>query len=356
MDQLTTFLDFISNDSYVQATLIVVGSFILAKLADLLLGRFIKSMAGRTRSDLDDKLLDILHKPIFRTVVLIGLSYALEFVTEPGSRPLFVGRGSIITLIILIWVATGLRLSGVVIDGMSRNESRFQIVQAATVPLFDIAAKVVIFALGSYLVLVWWDINISGWLASAGIIGLGIGLAAQDTFSNLFAGLSILADSPYKIGDFIVLDGTERGKVVRIGLRSTRVLTNDQVEVTIPNSIIANSKVVNESGGPTPKQRLRVGIGVAYGVDIDEVEQLLLRVAESEDAIARTPSPHVHFLNFGASSLDFELRCWVAQPEARERAINNLNRKMYKALNEAGIEIPFPKRDIYIKEMPRPEA
>ena len=351
MQELIAFLDTFVDDNRIQAGIVVVLSFIVAKITDVICGKMIRSLTGRTKSQLDDQIIDVLHKPIFRTVALLGLMVALDLL-DPEEDMLSLGRRIIISLIILIWFVAALRLSTTLINGMSGNKRRFSIVQSATVPLFDIAAKIFIFALGSYLILVSWDINISGWLASAGIVGLGIGLAAQDTFANLFAGLSIIADSPYKLGDFIVLDGTERGKVTRIGLRSTRVLTNDMIEVTVPNSIIANSKIVNESGGPSMKQRLRVPIGVAYGVDIDDVERVLLSVAANEEQLAMHPAPKVHFRAFGESSLDFELRCWVENPAAREQIVDRLNRSLYDQLNEAGIEIPFPKRDVYIKEMP----
>ena len=150
-----------------------------------------------------------------------------------------------------------------------------------------------------------------------------------------------------------MLDGTERGKVTRIGLRSTRVLTNDMIEVTIPNSIIANSKIVNESGGPSPTQRMRVPIGVAYGTGVDEVESVLLMVAANEEKVTTQPVPAVQFVGFGDSSLNFELRCWIEDPSSREFVLNRINRKIYEGLNAAGIEIPFPKRDVYIKQMPK---
>ena len=351
MQQLQTLLDSIVADSWLQAGIVILISLILAKVIDVICGRIIRRLTGRTKSNLDDLVIDVLHKPIFQTVALLGIMLSLNFL-DAEAEVLATARRVMLTFIILIWFIAALRLSSAILFAMSGNKKQFSIVQSATVPLFDIAAKVIIFALGSYLILVSWDINISGWLASAGIVGLGIGLAAQDTFANLFAGLSILADSPYKIGDFIILDDAERGKVTRIGLRSTRVLTNDLIEVTIPNSIIANSKIVNESGGPSMKQRLRVPIGVAYGVDIDDVERVLLAVAANEEKILMHPSPVVHFSAFGESSLDFELRCWIEDPSSREPVVNRINRSLYERLNDAGIEIPFPKRDVYIKEMP----
>ena len=162
----------------------------------------------------------------------------------------------------------------------------------------------------------------------------------------------IFADSPYKIGDYINLDSGERGKVTAIGLRSTRLLTRDDVEITIPNSVISGAKIVNESGGPNPKYRIRIPIGVAYGVDIDQVNKALLEVAAAEPLAESHPAPRVRMRGFGDSSLDFELLCWIAEPELRGRAKHVLFGNVYKRFEQDNLEIPFVKRDLYIKEMP----
>ncbi len=116
--------------------------------------------------------------------------------------------------------------------------------------------------------------------------------------------------------------------------------------------MIANAKIVNESGGPWVKSRVRVPVGVAYGSDVDEVEELLVRVAADHGEVVRDPAPRARFRAFGASSLDFELLCWVESPELRGRIIHELNKAIYKALIEAGIEIPFPQQDIYVRSLP----
>ncbi|MEZ4702054.1 MAG: mechanosensitive ion channel family protein, partial [Rhodothermales bacterium] len=351
MDTIRPYLEYLSAHPYLNAVLVLAGALILARLIDRFMIGLVRRLASRTRSDVDDRILEVLHRPVFQTVMLVGLRIAIETVLPEGQAADVV-QGIIKTLMVLIWATATIRLTSVVLRWMSSNEDRFRAVQMPTVPLFDIVAKVVIFGIGSYLIMLNWDINVSGWLASAGIVGLGVGLAAQETFANLFAGVSILADSPYKIGDFIVLDGSERGRVTQIGLRSTRILTLDQVEVTVPNAIIANSKIINESGGPSRRQRMRVPFGVAYGTRIEDMEPLIMAAAKSDESVLETPEPRVHFKGFGDSSLDFEVRCWIERPEEREQIVNRINRAIYRTLNEAGIEIPFPKRDLYIKEWP----
>ena len=148
----------------------------------------------------------------------------------------------------------------------------------------------------------------------------------------------------------ILLDTGERGEVVHIGLRSTRILTRDDVEVSIPNGILGNTKIVNETGGPAPRQRVRVQVGVSYDSDLDQVREVLMKVAEAVDLVLDTPEPRVRFRAFGDSSLAFELLVWVAEPSVRGMALDALNTAVHRAFSEAGVQIPFPQRDLRILE------
>ena len=189
--------------------------------------------------------------------------------------------------------------------------------------------------------------------ASAGIAGLGVALAARETLANFFGGVSIFLDRPFKSGDYIVLDTGERGQVVYVGLRSTRILTRDEIQISIPNSLITNSKIVNESA-PHPRLRVRIKVSVAYGTDVDRMEEILLTVAGHNSMVAVSPEPRVRFRNFGDSSLDFELLCWTRRPEDKGRLIHGLNHQINNAFEAANIQIPFPQRDIHLNADSKP--
>jgi small-conductance mechanosensitive channel len=236
---------------------------------------------------------------------------------------------------------------------MKSQEDRFQFVQQTTEPLLKNAAAVLLFVAAAYTILIAWDVNVTGLVASAGILGLALSFAAQDTLANLFAGVAILADRPYQIGDYIILDSGERGQVTHIGLRSTRLLTRDDVEVSIPNSVMGNAKIVNEAGGPPSRYRIRASVGVAYGSDIDKVIEVLLGVATDHPKVHANPEPRARFRTFGESSLDFDLLCWIERPAHRGLVLHELNCAIYKRFGAEGIAIPFPQRDLYIKEMPQ---
>ena len=141
--------------------------------------------------------------------------------------------------------------------------------------------------------------------------------------------------------------------VTQIGLRSTRILTRDDIEITIPNGIIGNAKIINEAGGPSAKHRVRIPVSVAYGSDIDKVIDALAEVASSHAEVCEAPEPRVRFRAFGDSSLDFELLCWIDKPVNRGRMIHELNCAVYKTFSAASIEIPFPQRDLHVRTMPQ---
>ena len=331
------------------AVIVATFFYLLAFLLRGILLAGLERLAARTAATFDNQVLAILRAPLFTTVFYIGLIIAVQVAALPfGANVLINLLGSII---IVSWMLAALKLSSAVLEALTANP-RFSMIETRTIPLFDLVSKLLILLVASYALLMVWGINPVGWLASAGIVGIAVGFAAKDTLANLFSGLFILADSPYQLGDYINLDSGERGMVTGIGMRSTRLLTRDDVEITVPNAVIASAKITNESGGPHEKMRIRVAVGAAYGSDVDEVCAVLLNVGESHEATCSDPAPRVRMRGFGASSLDFELLCWIDKPELRGRITHEVLIAVYKAFDTAGIEIPYTKQDLYIKELP----
>ncbi|MFN2355781.1 MAG: mechanosensitive ion channel family protein [Desulfopila sp.] len=340
-----------SNNPWVMGIGVIVITFTLASLLTWLLFKLLRWIAGATRFKLDDHTVMLLRPPVYYTLLVTGIYAGLDLMPLSEKVLLLFGQG-IRTIGLLVWIYFFSRLASLVLGRLASLSGNYSFVQNRTLTLFDNAAKIFIFGLGLYGLFVIWNIDMTAWLASAGIAGIAIGFAAKDTLSNLFAGVFILADAPYKVGDYIVLDGNNRGKVMNIGLRSTRILTRDDIEITIPNSIIGNSTIINQSGGHHTKMRLRVKIGVAYGTDIDRVRAILLTIAGNEPLVCSSPIPRERFRTFGASSLDFELLCWIDNPELRGKAMDRLNDAIYKRFMEENIEIPFAQQDLYIKSIP----
>ncbi len=344
-------LQFLEPYPALQALGILLAFLVLAAIVDRLITGIVARLVARTETRVDDRILAILHRPVFTSVALTGLILAVGHLDlSPGW--LLTTTSLVQTILIVIWVVFGLRLSTILFGAMRRNQRQFEFVQESTEPLLKNSIAVVVILAGAYAILVSWDINVTGLVASAGIMGLALSFAAQDTLANLFAGIAILTDRPYQIGHYIILDSGERGEVTRIGLRSTRLLTRDDVEISIPNSVMGNAKIINEASGVLNRYRIRASVGVAYGSDIDRVMEVLLDVAREHPRVLPEPQPRARFRQFADSSLNFDLLCWIEQPAQRGLVLHELNCGVYRAFADAGITIPFPQRDLYLKEMP----
>jgi small-conductance mechanosensitive channel len=349
--KVQSWVQFLGPNVYLQAAAIAVIFIVFGKMAEFLISRVIVKFVSRSSSEFDDKLVALLHRPIFITFVLMGLALATRRLELPES-PQFVTLGILRTIAIVVWYNFLSRLMQLLLSTLRRRPAATR-VHSTILPLLETVLKVILLALAIYFLFLAWSINVTAWIASAGIVGLALSFAARDTLSNLFAGVSIVADAPYKAGDYIILESGERGMVTHIGLRSTRILTRDDVEITVPNGIIGNSKIINEAGGPSAKHRIRVAVGVAYGTDIDQVVETLEGVAAANKEVCEMPEPRVRFRKFGESSLDFELLCWIDQPVDRGRLTHELNCAVYKAFAENKITIPFPQRDLHVRTMPQ---
>lgn len=347
-DKFIELLTRIAPNHYVQALLIIIVSICFAKLIDVVISRFLKSWAQKTRFELDDQIIEIFHKPIFMSVMILGFGFATQRLEFKESIN-FITLGVLKTIVILFWSIAIAGFFKLVLNLLSNDKSRFKLIQEHTLSLFNNLLILLVTGLSIYIIFIVWKIDLTAWVASAGILGLAVSFAAKDTLANLFSGVFILADAPYKLGDFIVLDSGERGEVTNIGIRSTRLLTRSDVEITVPNSIMGNARIINEAGGRHEKFRTSVKVGVAYGSDIDKVHSVLLDVAIKHPDVCDDPEPRVRFRAFGESSLDHELLCWVEKPVLRGRVIHRLNTNVYKRFIEEGIEIPFPQRDVHIK-------
>lgn len=350
VEQVQQLAELIGPNIYLQSLVIAIVFVVFGKVADWIITRTIGKFAKRSKTDFDDRLVNLIHQPIFMSFVLLGLGLAAQRLELPGP-PETITLGILKTIAVVIWYNMLRQLTDILVQTARRNR-KSKLVQTGMLVLLQNVVKVVLFALAIYFFFLAWDINVTAWVASAGIVGLALSFAARDTLSNLFAGVSIVMDAPYKTGDFIILDGGERGIVTHIGLRSTRMLTRDDVEITVPNGIIGNSKIINEAGGPSEKHRIRIAVGVAYGSDIDHVIATLEKVAADHSEVCSDPAPRVRFRQFGESSLDFELLSWIEKPVDRGRLRHELGCSVYKAFNDGDIEIPFPQRDLHVRTMP----
>ena len=192
----------------------------------------------------------------------------------------------------------------------------------------------------------------------AGALGVGVGFGLQGIVANFIAGLVLMLERPVRLGDRIEV-GQLIGRVQRIGLRSSTVLGEDGAEVIVPNETLIGREVVNWTLSDR-RRRVLLAVGVAYETDPQFALKVIEGAVASVQSVLRetagAPDPVVHFTGFGASSLDFAIKFWTAEAEAENRVKSEVGLAVYAALTEAGIQIPFPQQDLYVKSMPAAKA
>ncbi len=334
------------SNPIILSVLIILGAVIAAKITDMIFTRIFKRIVNKTQTNFDDRILQLLHRPIFYSILFIGFSVAVKTAELPNYID-YALVGIFKTSTILIWLFVVMKVLILSMEWASQKTSN-PLLQQKTLPLFNNLGKIAIGLFGIYFIFLSWDININGILASAGVLGVVLGLAAKDTVANFFAGIFLMADSPFKEGDYILLDTGERGYVKQMGIRSTRFMTRDDIEITIPNSVIAASKIVNESGGPGETERVRITLHVAYESNIDDVKALLISIALGNENVLKAPEPRVRFREFGDNGLKLQLLFWIHKPEIRGRTVDAVNTEIYKQFSQNNISIPYPTMKVIL--------
>ena len=340
---------------YPLLSFVVIASvgYLLGKGLQISVRRGVDRLISAHHPDFDEQLIKYLTLPLKQIVLALFLviaSITLDL-PDPAEKNLI---RIIISVLIFFWGRAWFRVTHFILDTLSRHERHGKVFHVRTLPLYRMGIK--LFLLGGFvwLFMAVWGINATAWLASAGILGIIFGFAARDSLANLISGVSIVGDAPYKIGDYIVLESGERGIVMNLGLRSTRILTRDDIEVSIPNAVIGNSKILNESGGPWVKHRIRLPLGVAYSSDMDHVVEVLKDIAKDNELMLEHPAPRVRLRGFGDNSINMDFMGWIDRPQDRGRTVHLLLMAIIRRFREEGIEIPFPQRDLHFPNGSQP--
>ncbi len=281
--------------------------------------------------------------------------HIIERVNKVLSYPLLEMGESAITTWLLLYITIGvflvffltIRLSKFLVNHvLVRYTSEIGIRQA----IGGIVRYVLIF-IGLLIILQTAGINLSSLTVLAGALGIGIGFGLQHITNNFVSGIIILFERPIKVGDRIEI-GETHGRVVSISARATTIITNDNVSIIVPNSEFMQNKVINWSHNDY-KVRFRIPVDVAYGSDIEKVIQLLKEVGFEDPDVDADPPPAVRLKKFGDNGIHFELLLWTTNAiHNRGRFTSGINVRIIKKFNQHGIVIPFPQRDVYIKEGP----
>jgi small-conductance mechanosensitive channel len=343
----------LANMNYFSAAVVILFGILVALVARSVV-RWLESKAGETETKWDDIIIAAIGTPVQVAIVVISVYIACKyFGILPANLQWILDPQHVMAFYIFFgaWILSTLLHDIISIYGHELAEKTEGDTDDRLIELLELVIRYVIWFLAFVLILSVYEVNITPFLAGAGIAGLAVALAAQDLISNFFGGALITVDKPFKVGDRIKVDDYY-GDVLSVGPRSTRLKTLDYQIVTIPNNKITTNIIINYNE-PDPRLRMTIPISVAYGTNPLRVKEILLEIAQ--DAIKNTdyfvedPAPTAFFIEFAESSLNFILRIWT-QKNLPENVKDVINCRIAERFAKEGIEVPFPQMEIRMKK------
>jgi len=331
----------------------IVTLFLGRWLIRLVFNRVIRRVTRFTKNTLDDAIMNAIAPPLYFLALVYAFRFALERLSRDFEFLSFDLEQVYFVLFILIGLATVWRLVTHIAEWYQKQLALTGGVELSEqlLPFFRRIILILITVIAAIMLLDYFNVDISGMVATLGIGSLAIALAAQAALSDTISGFIIMVDRPYRIGDRIEIQDLDTwGDVVDIGLRSTKIRTRDNRMVIVPNSVIAKSLVVNYSY-PDTQYRNQIQIGVAYGSDIEQVRQILVKTVSQVEGVLPDKPVEALFLEFGDSALIFRVRWWLDSYVDTRRMFDRVNTAMYNALNQAGIDIPYPHQVVHLKSL-----
>ncbi len=337
-----------------------IGISLALILAALIFGRWvvklildggIRRMVRRTNTTFDDVVVDTLRAPLYMLAVVLTFDIALDRLSFlPDAWTAWLAN-----FFYILYFAIGLIFAWRFVSDFFDWYGREVAVHTETdldeqlFPFFRRVALIVLGSIALITLLGHFDVDISAMVATLGIGSLAIALAAQSALADTISGFLIMIDRPFRIGDRIqIMDLDTWGDVLDIGLRSSRIRTRDNRMVIVPNSLIGKSLVVNYSY-PNDEYRLQVHVGLAYGTELELARSTIIEAVKNVEGVLPDRKVEALFLEFGDSALIFRVRWWLDSYVDTRRMFDQVNTAIYNALNEAGIEMPFPQIDVHHK-------
>lgn len=334
---------------YVAFAIYIALAFLISRVFDTLVGIWLKHLAKKTRTDLDDLVIEMLRGPAKAVAFVFLMHIGLSLFRWPGTVEKLLGKVFILILAFSITYVL-LKLVDVLVTHWIRRfvSSDDKSLQDTLVPIVKGSLKGFLIIIAVLMTLQNMGVDITGALASLSVVGLALGLAAQDTVANLFGTITIFIDKPFKIGDRIQLSGVD-GHVEQINLRSTRVRNLDGYLVTIPNKTMGNATITNVSRQPNIKTTLIVG--VTYSTSTAKLKEAV-EILRDIFVHPKTHDVLISFKQFADSSLNIQVVHWFASTDVREHAagIEAFNLQIKERFEKAGIEFAFPTRTLMVKQ------
>jgi small-conductance mechanosensitive channel len=303
---------------------------------------------SKTDTEIDDCLVQLFRSALFVMIFYWCLWRILHFWYLPLAKYLVAIWIVSLSLPVSRFVSQLLKIFEKKV--VSKTETKLD---DTVLPLVNRFVQFLFIGIGviSALTYLKWDLTAA--LGGAGIAGLALSFAAKDALSNLIAGVLLVLDRPFEVGDRIEIwqapiDSSSWGDVVAIGLRATTIRTPDNLIIVIPNAVIMQRDIINYTASGE-HIRLRIPIGIGYDSDTELAKQLILEVAANIEGIEADPAPVVILRSFNDSAVGLEARVWVTDARNRRNIQDQMTENIKRAFEANGIEIPFPKRDLYIR-------
>lgn len=305
--------------------------------------------ADQGRFQIDGILLRIFGPPVSVLIALAAVNYALYRIPqvreqfdqwEGAQRALFILTGT--------WILASLVKNLIREYGLPLAERTDTDIDERVVRLLDLTAVYVIWIAGIMISLRELGIQVTAFLASMGIAGLAVALAAKTILSNVLTGVTLTADRNFRVGDRIEV-GEYMGDVLAINLHKTIIRTRDNEIVLIPNDVLGREIIINHML-PEHKTRLEMKIGVAYGTDLERATDLLQGILGKLDRILPTPAPEVNVASLGDNAIHLQILVWIDGPRGKRAVRDAVYRRALNRFREANIEIPFPQRVVQITD------
>ena len=339
-------VEFFSNQ-YVRAFLIILAFFLASKIIAYASENYFKKWAQKSKTTLDDLIVEKLKPPFVYIIVLFGLQIAMS---QIESNALWL-ENLVNSILALFLIYAGFIVIDIIFKFWAETfKKRYnsKTIDSLT-PLFKKTLLIILSILGMVWILHIWGIDIGPILAGVGIAGFVIGFAMQDSLKNIFGGVALILDKTFGVGERVVLEGGETGIIETVSVRSTKIRTFDNELLTVPNGRLAEMKIRNFSQ-PDLSLRVVVNFSTAYGSNSDEVRKLITKTLSNIEEAKDDPAPDVIMVEMADSGLSWQGRFWVDDHSiAFSKKIEALD-LIYKELNKNGIEIPFPTRTIHIKK------
>ncbi len=342
------------NNWVMQFVITVAFWALIGFLAVFVIGPLIMHFVEKTRTKIDDIVWHIVRVPTIILLFLYGLVEAMNLMPLDVSILAFINQVyNFIVIATITYVVYKLFKDILVYEGQRLAKKTKSELDDVLIPVLEKIGSVIILIAGSMWALSAVGIDITIFLAGIGGTALILGLAAQDVLANFFAGMHILLDRPFKVGDYVKIEGSDTVyRIVKVGVRSTQAydVFNHEM-VIIPNIALAGDRIVNMMK-PDEMGKVKFSVGVAYGTDVDRVQRIIEEVVSSHPEIVKDEDkkPLVRLVEFGDSSLNFTVIAWIPNIMDQWRVAHELRVALYKRFQKEGIEIPFPQLDVHIKD------